>query len=145
MKAIAPDNMILLVEDDANYAKIVQLVFEKANLPFTLQVVKNGEEAQLYLSHCNGGGKSDRATPMPKLVLTDINMPRLSGLELLAWIADKPRLKHLPVVVMSSCFDEEQIQTIERLGARAYFTKPFSLKELLNRLTTCVSNLQQAA
>lgn len=145
MKAIAPDNMILLVEDDANYAKIVQLVFEKANLPFTLQVVKNGEEAQLYLSRCKGGGKGDRPTPMPKLVLTDINMPRLSGLELLAWIGNQPSLKHLPVVVMSSCFEEEQIQTIKRLGARSYFTKPFSMQEWLNRLKKCVSNLQQAA
>lgn len=105
-------------------------------------MVHNGAEAVSYLSE---GAEVQSDTPaaigLPNLILTDINMPQFSGLELLAWVRKQSQLKNLPVVVMSGYIDPLQEEQITELGATSYFIKPLSIQELLTQIETALDNL----
>lgn len=108
--------IVLLVEDDANDALLLQRAFHKAKLTSLLRVVSDAEEAMAYL-------ESDQ--PVPSLLLLDLNLPRTSGLELLEWLRKKPApLKVLPVIVLTSSRDTEDIDKAYEHGANSYMAKP---------------------
>src|SRR5438270_13769578 len=92
---------VLLVEDDLNDIFLVKRAFKMAHLENPLQVVTDGEEATHYLS---GRGKyADRHThPLPRLIVMDIKMPRMSGFDVLEWIKHDGALRRIPVVIVSS-------------------------------------------
>ena len=120
---------ILLVEDDENDAMLVRMAFEKNNIPNPIQWVRDGQEAVAYL---NGDGVyADRAQyPFPEVLLLDLKMPRMTGLELLAWIQEHPDFKIIPTIIMTSSKQELDIEKAYRLGANTYMTKPISFDEL---------------
>jgi CheY-like chemotaxis protein len=126
---------VLVAEDEETDVLILRLGFEKAGLPNPLIAVRDGQEALDYLD--GNGPYADRSRhPLPALLLLDLKMPRLTGFDVLAWLATRPDFKHLPAVVLSSSSDDSDIQEALRLGARDYFVKPHSLAELVKIIRT---------
>ncbi len=120
---------ILLVEDDENDAMLLRMAFERNNIANPVQWVKDGLEAVAYL---NGDGiYSDRAKyPFPEVLLLDLKMPRMTGLELLAWISEHPEYKVIPTIIMTSSKQELDIESAYKLGANTYMTKPIAFDQL---------------
>ncbi len=121
------DFTVLLVEDDLNDIFLVKRAFKMADLENPLQVVTDGEEATHYLS---GHGKyADRdAHPLPKLIVMDIKMPRMTGFEVLEWIKHNPIMRRIPVVIVSSSDRPQDIDRAYELGANAYMVKPVNFR-----------------
>jgi CheY-like chemotaxis protein len=121
---------ILVAEDEESDAMILRLAVKKAELNHPLIIVRDGQEAVDYLS--GKGIYTDRADhPLPALIVLDLKMPRMSGFDVLAWLAMQPEFKELPVVVLSSSSDETDIEKARGLGAREYFVKPHVFLELV--------------
>lgn len=120
---------ILLVEDDENDATLVQLAFQRNNILNRVQWAKNGLEAVAYL---NGEDEyADRqAYPFPEVLIVDLKMPRMSGLELLTWIRDHPDYRVIPTIIMTASRLDVDIEKAYSLGANTYMVKPASLDEL---------------
>jgi len=121
------DFTVLLVEDDLNDIFLVKRAFKMAELENPLQVVTDGEEATRYLS---GQGKyaDRRAHPLPKLIVMDIKMPRMTGFEVLEWIKHDHTFRRIPVVIVSSSDRPQDIDRAYELGANAYMVKPFNFR-----------------
>jgi CheY-like chemotaxis protein len=119
---VTPKPIILLAEDSESDIALVELGFEEAQLPFSLQFVPDGIEAIEYLS---GGGKyGDReAHPLPRMLLTDLKMPRMGGFELLAWVRSQDAFRHLPVIVISGSDQPEDQNRAVALGANEFVVK----------------------
>jgi CheY-like chemotaxis protein len=118
---------VLLVEDDLNDIFLVKRAFKKAHIPNPLQVATDGVEAIRYLQ---GDGKYvDRQLyPLPRLIVMDIKMPRKTGFEVLDWIKKDGILKRIPVIIVSSSDQPEDINHAYELGANAYMVKPVDFR-----------------
>ncbi len=118
---------VLYAEDDDNDVFLLQRAFQKVKLE-GFQTVSDGQQAVNYLRAC----ESDPAkSPLLTLVLLDINMPFLSGLEVLTWIRGIPAFDLLPVWIFTSSSQEKDIERAYRARATAYVTKPNSADKLL--------------
>lgn len=126
---------ILLVEDDASDAFLLQHAFEKARVAQPLHVVNSGEDALAYLR--GEGSFADRsAYPFPAIVLLDIKMPRLDGLELLSIIRSDPQLRRLVVIMLSSSGEQRDVDRAFELNANSYLVKPARLDGMAEILET---------
>src|SRR6478672_12672813 len=114
---------ILLVEDDSNDVLLIQRAFRKASLSNPLQIVEDGEAAILYLKGEESFADRDRY-PLPRLILLDLKLPRKSGFEVLVWLRQQPKFYGLPVVVLTSSKEKNDIQQAYLLGANSYLVKP---------------------
>ena len=123
------DYAILLVEDEENDAMLLKMAFKKNNILNPLHWVKDGLEAIAYL---NGEGvyADHELYPFPEVLIVDLKMPRMSGLELLQWIRDHPNYKVIPTIIMSSSQQDSDIDKAYALGANTYMIKPSSFDEL---------------
>ena len=121
---------ILLVEDEENDVFFLQQAMQRAGLRNPLQVARHGREA---LEYFQGAGKfSNRQDfPLPSLVLLDLKLPYVMGLDVLKWIRQQPGLP-VVVVILSSSKQEEDIATAYRLGANGYLVKPPDVGKLLD-------------
>ena len=113
---------ILLVEDSALDAELTMTALSGGNLANRITWVKDGEEALDYLFR--RGAYADRAPALPRLVLLDLKMPKVSGLEVLREIKGSEQLKHIPVVVMTSSDEESDVASTYALGVNSYVVKP---------------------
>jgi CheY-like chemotaxis protein len=122
--------LILLVEDDEADANLFMQAMKKANLSHPIQRVSDGTEAIEYLE---GHGKyTDRlAFPFPSIAVVDLKMPRMSGLQLLAWIRDHNRYRTLPTIVVSGSSQHSDVVKAYELGANSYIAKPSSFDDLV--------------
>jgi CheY-like chemotaxis protein len=77
---------------------------------------------------------SDRSTSLPKLIFLDLNMPLMNGLEFLQWRSQRPELQTIPVIVLTSSENPQDVIDAYRLGANAYLVKPMSVTELSSLL-----------
>ncbi|MFN6570432.1 response regulator [Dendronalium sp. ChiSLP03b] len=126
--------IILLAEDDSNQVLLIRRALRKANLTKPLQVVSNGEAAISYL--CGEGDYANRESyPMPTLVLLDLKMPRKSGFEVLEWLKQQPELRRLPVVVLTTSQEINDIHKAYDLGVNSYLVKPIAFSDLTAMLT----------
>lgn len=120
---------ILIAEDEDDEAFLLQRSLKKAAITNPIRRVKNGEEAIEYLA--GTGAFADRAQhPLPLVLLLDLNMPKKSGFEVLAWIRAQPAFEALAVDILSGSSREEDIEKALQLGANLYLKKPISTLEL---------------
>jgi CheY-like chemotaxis protein len=111
---------VLLVEDNPGDADLTRETLEAGRLHLEIDVVVDGEQALDYLlQRPPYAGK-----PMPDLVLLDLNLPRISGREVLEEIRRQPQLRKVPIVILTSSDAEQDIVRSYELGANCYVTKP---------------------
>jgi|SRR5579872_2648568 len=124
------DYSILLVEDEENDATLLKMAFKRNKLNNPLHWAKDGLDAIAYL---NGDGPyTDRKLyPFPEVMILDLKMPRMSGLELLAWVREHPEFRVIPTIIMTSSHQEADIEKAYHLGANTYMIKPSSFEELV--------------
>ncbi len=137
---------ILLVEDNFEHLRLTKYILRHNNVPGEVYVVRDGQEALDYLYNRNQFA-DPVANPRPHLVLLDLNIPRISGREVLKTIKEDKRLRQITVVVLSSSDREEDVAQAYELGASAYISKSAGFERLNEALSTIhlFSTLQQPA
>jgi two-component system response regulator len=118
---------VLLVEDDPGDIELTQIALSKSKLKLNLNVVDDGEEAIAYLHKEGQYAKACR----PNLILLDLNLPGVSGLEILSAIKSDDRLKTIPVVILTTSDAGKDICEGYATGANCYVSKPIGLKEFV--------------
>lgn len=118
---------ILLVEDNPGDVRLTAEALRDARVRNNLHVAKDGVEALAFLR--NDGRYA--AAPRPDLILLDLNLPKKSGREVLEEIKGDERLKHIPVVILTTSQAEQDIISSYHLRANAYVTKPVDLDQFL--------------
>lgn len=114
---------ILLVEDNPQDAKLTRRAFEKAQITNPMHVVRDGAEALEYL-FATGAYAYRGENSNPKIILLDLNLPKISGLEVLRRIKADPRTQHIPVIILTVSNRDRDINESRRLGAETYIVKP---------------------
>ncbi len=120
---------ILLAEDDPNDVFLVQRALLEAEIPNPLVVVHDGREALEYLTQA-GQNRGEGQPCLPMLVLLDLDMPALSGFEVLTWVRRQPNLAKLPVVVFTGSTLSPDVSRAYRLGANSFLIKPAEIEQL---------------
>jgi chemotaxis family two-component system response regulator Rcp1 len=118
---------VLVVDDNPSDLQLLGEAFAECGVPAHLQHASTGEQAWDRLERRGGReGLSD-----PDLMILDLNMPRLDGRALLQRLAENPRWRHLPVVVLTSSSRSDDVAYCSRMGAISYYVKPHSWDEYL--------------
>jgi two-component system, response regulator len=120
--------LILLVDDDANDEELARIALERAQIPHRLVVARDGADALDWLfKRGDHAGRGEE--PSLRLILLDLKLPRLNGLEVLEHIRRDERTKSVPVVVFTSSLEQNDVSDSYRLGANAYIRKPVDFHE----------------
>jgi len=119
-------NFFLVVEDNVDLVTLTLQIFKRNHLSTCLQVTKSGQEALSFLIEMAHSSDCDS---FPSLVLLDLNMPKMDGIETLKRIKQYPNIKNVPVVMLTSSQDPEDISTCYDLGVSGYVVKPTDYKE----------------
>ena len=122
--------LLHVVEDNEDHILLLQHALKKAAPRNPVRWSKTGEDAIAYLS-ATGLYSNFAQSPLPALVVLDLNLPGCSGFDVLKWIRQNPGLKALRVVMLTSSELEQEIQLAYELGANAFFTKPVDLDRLV--------------
>ncbi len=121
---------ILLVEDDPNDVELSLTALEEYNLANEVVVTRDGAEALDYL-YCRGDYAA-RSNENPAVLLLDLKLPKVDGLEVLQQIRSDEKLKMIPVVVLTSSNEEKDMVASYKLGVNAYVVKPVDFHEFVN-------------
>ncbi len=121
---------ILLAEDNVNDVELTLAALQECRLANQVEVVRDGSEALDYLYR--RGNYSSRAPGPPGVVLLDIKMPRIDGLEVLRQIKSDPGLRHIPVVMLTSSREEADLVLSYDLGVNAFVVKPVDFAQFVD-------------
>jgi CheY-like chemotaxis protein len=127
MKLIGGDDMpieVLLVEDNSGDVRLTQEAFRDANKSIHLHVASDGVEAMAFLRHEG----THKLAPRPDLILLDLNLPKMDGREVLAYIKEDDSLKLIPTVILTTSDSEADIVKSYQLQANCYLNKPVQLE-----------------
>jgi two-component system response regulator len=127
------NNPILLAEDNPDDQELALRAFSKSNLSNQIILAKDGVEALDYLFG-RGQYAGDELPTLPAVALLDLKMPRKDGLEVLQEIRAHERTKYLPVVLLTSSKEEQDIVKSYRLGVNSYVRKPVDFNEFLKAI-----------
>lgn len=122
---------ILMADDDQDDCLLVGKAFQASRLCNDLRFVKDGEELMDYL-HQSGKYADTALAPRPGLILLDLNMPKKDGREALREIKGDPDLRAIPIVVLTTSKEEEDVLRSYDLGANSYITKPVTFQGLVD-------------
>ena len=125
---------ILLVEDNPNDAELALRALKKHNLANKVHWVKDGAEALDFL-FAKGPFKERDAAPNPKVVLLDLKLPKVDGLEVLRQVRANEKTKLIPVVVLTSSKEEQDVVESYRLGVNSYIVKPVNFEKFLKTVS----------
>lgn len=137
MKGRETNVTILMADDDEDDGILVREALAESQLPIELYIVSNGEQLMDYLYH-RGGYANNSSLPHPDLILLDLNMAKIRGLEALKEIKTDPQLRRIPVVILSRSRREEDIYNTYELGANSFITKPVTFASLVEVMKTLV-------
>lgn len=121
---------ILLIEDDEVDIMNVERAFKRINLTNPLYIARDGVEALAMLRGQNG----EAIVPWPRLILLDINMPRMNGIEFLHKIRQDPALKMITVIVLTTSNEERDVVAAYQFNVAGYIIKPVSFEEFVKTL-----------
>ena len=119
---------IVIVEDDPSDAELITRVFRKHNMANKIVLLKDGAEA---LDFFFGGKANDH----PKVVLLDLKLPKVNGIEVLQRLKSDERTKNIPVVVLTSSAESQDIKDAYKYGVNSYVTKPIRFEDFANAVT----------
>ena len=119
---------ILLVEDNPDDVELTLHAFRKNNLANRVHVVRDGAEALEFL-FCTGAYKDRRIEDTPHVVLLDLKLPKVDGLEVLRSLKGGPRTRMIPVVVLTSSREDRDIMESYQLGVNSYIVKPVNFEQ----------------
>lgn len=122
---IEKDVEILLVEDNPGDVRLTLEALKAGKINNKVRVLGDGEEAVQYLKRQNGF----ESRPLPDLILLDLNLPRLSGREVLAIIKEDDELKHIPVIILTTSKAEDDVLKSYQHHANCYITKPVDFEQ----------------
>jgi DNA-binding response OmpR family regulator len=123
---------ILLVEDDPKDVELTLTALEEYNLANEVVVARDGEEALDYL-HCRGNFET-RSSENPAVLLLDLKLPKIDGLEVLKQLKTDAKYSMIPVVVLTSSHEEKDMVASYKLGVNAYVVKPVDFHEFVNAI-----------
>jgi CheY-like chemotaxis protein len=124
---------VLVAEDNPEDFLLLQLAMKKSGVPFECARVADGMEAREYLK--GQGSYADRQRfPLPCLILADLKMPRMNGLELLDWLRHQPHLQRIPYVLLTSSSARDDVNRAYDLHASSYLVKPSQFEDLISLL-----------
>src|SRR5579859_7973607 len=126
---MAPLKRILLAEDNARDVELTLAALEEYNLANEVIVTRDGAEALDYLY--SRGQYAGHANGLPVVALLDLKMPKVDGLEVLRQIRNDPALKHMPVVMVTSSREEQDLIHSYELGVNAYVVKPVDFQKFV--------------
>jgi CheY-like chemotaxis protein len=127
--------LIVLVEDDDGHANLVERNLRRAGVANSIERLRDGQEAIDFIQ--GQGAFSDRDLALPLLVLLDIKMPRVDGIEVLRRVKSNPQTALIPIIVLTTTDDPREIQRCYELGCSVYISKPVdyvAFVEAINRL-----------
>jgi two-component system, response regulator len=124
---------ILLVEDNPQDAEITLRALKRANFANRVRWLKDGEEALAFLF--SEGQFSDQPTPRPRVMLLDIKMPKIDGIEVLKRIKADSRTRSIPVVMLTSSKEESDLVRSYDLGVNSYLVKPVDFQRFSEEVT----------
>ena len=134
---------VLLVENNADDARLAQLAFERAQVRFALMIVADGSEAMDYLK--GRGRYSDRERfPFPKYIFLDLGMPGLSGFEMLEQLRGDPELQNVPITILSGSNHSPDVKRALELGAKSFLEKPSDLRKFSEAIKEMVNDSQRS-
>jgi len=116
---------ILLVEDNPMDLDLTLRAFNKKKFSNTIQIARDGEEALAFFARWEAG------EPLPAVILLDINLPKVNGLEVLQKLKEHPVFRRIPVVVLTSSRENSDLKTAYDLGVNSYIEKPVSFSKFI--------------
>jgi CheY-like chemotaxis protein len=122
----ADDRPILLVEDNPMDVDLTLRAFKRRRVTNTILVARDGEEALAWLPRWESG------EPWPAVVLLDLKLPKVDGLEVLRQLKQHPSLRVIPVVVLTTSSDSADLQAAYQLGANSYIVKPVDFEKFMD-------------
>jgi CheY-like chemotaxis protein len=123
------DLTILMVEDDPDDVVLLRTTLSRIGVNNPVQVVRGGDQAVQYLK--GDGRYANRAEfPFPGVIFSDLQMPRMSGFDVLRWLRGNPHCSAIPMIILTGSKIDEDIQQAYRMGANAYLVKPMDIAEL---------------
>jgi len=125
---------IVLVEDDPNDAELITRALKKHNLANKIVLLKDGEQALDFLFR-QGKYASTPVTLKPKVVLLDLKLPKVNGIEVLRKVKADDRTKKIPIVVLSSSAENKDVREAYALGVNSYVTKPIKFEDFAKAVT----------
>jgi CheY-like chemotaxis protein len=119
---------ILLVEDDPNDVELIQIALDSYNFVNQIDVVSDGEQAIHYLFGRDGQPPTHA---LPRLVMLDLKLPKIDGIQVLQMIRNSPRTRNLVVVVMTSSAENRDLKACYDLGVNSYVVKPLDFQQFV--------------
>lgn len=125
---------IFLVEDDPAHAELIMAGFKALGIKEEIRHFVDGEAVLAQLSECLEAAENDHKNHLPGLILLDLRLPTMDGLEILERIKTSQQLKSVPVAILSTSKAEEDKTEAKKLGADDFYTKPWSFDDLCHVL-----------
>jgi CheY-like chemotaxis protein len=130
--------LVYMVDDNSADIELVKMAFSEHGCDIPFVTAKNGDEALRYLRTL----AADATTSRPGVVLLDLNMPRMGGIDVLTYISLQPQLRSIPVVILTTSDSPRDRETCLKLGANRYIVKSHSLDEFFASLKPVVEMLR---
>ncbi len=125
---------IVLIEDNSDDAELTIRALKKNKIPSVIKHLKDGAEAIEYF-FCTGKYLKRNIDAKPKVVMLDLNMPKVSGIEVLRMLKSDMRTRSIPVIVLTSSRESPDVQICYQLGANSYIVKPVGYENFTEAIT----------